>query len=206
MVCLLHSVLSSSHASQKSMFSSLYSVRKNSRKTLRPAGLFISLSKDCAQPCTSSGVGLALTGPWGGKGKVLQPARDPTVSLLLIPGPTPEELCPIASPVPTKRCSCSGSGAVELSEVTSGVCPHSAQPGWSVALLWDGFPILGCVLVLALHKSQQEEKPFGGEAALSQETDMGPSLLSAGEGGRLFPSKCSAPAQAGQVHSLSMAN
>ncbi|TNN80071.1 hypothetical protein EYF80_009723 [Liparis tanakae] len=33
-------------ASQNSMFSSLYSVRKNSRKTLRPAGFLISLSKD----------------------------------------------------------------------------------------------------------------------------------------------------------------
>lgn len=67
MVCLLHSVLSSSHASQKSMFSSLYSVLKNSRKTLRPAGLFISLSKDCAQPRTSSVVGLELWGQRGGR-------------------------------------------------------------------------------------------------------------------------------------------
>lgn len=38
-----------------------------------------------------------------------------------------------------------------------------------MALLWAKFPKMGCILVLALHISQQEEKPFGGEAALSQE-------------------------------------
>ena len=58
--CWLASALSSSQASQKSMFSSLYSVRRNSRNTLRPAGLCISLSKDCAQLRTSSGVGVGV--------------------------------------------------------------------------------------------------------------------------------------------------
>ena len=49
------------------MFSSLYSVRRNSRNTLRPAGRCISLSKDCAQLRTSSGVGVgvALRGAFG---------------------------------------------------------------------------------------------------------------------------------------------
>lgn len=58
--CWLASALSSSQASQKSMFSSLYSVRRNSRNTLRPAGLCISLSKDWAQLRTSSGVGVGV--------------------------------------------------------------------------------------------------------------------------------------------------
>lgn len=61
--CWLASALSSSQASQKSMFSSLYSVRRNSRKAPRPAGLRISLSKDCAQLCTSSGLGVLLGAP-----------------------------------------------------------------------------------------------------------------------------------------------
>ncbi|XP_052396641.1 transcription elongation factor A protein 2-like isoform X3 [Carassius gibelio] len=50
----------SSQASQKSMFSSLYSVRRNSRNLFRPAGFFISLSKDCAHCLISSIVGLGL--------------------------------------------------------------------------------------------------------------------------------------------------
>lgn len=29
-----------------------------------------------------------------------------------------------------------------------------------MALLWAGFPKLGCILVLALHKSQQEKSPL----------------------------------------------
>lgn len=60
MTLLLDSCFSSSQAIQKSMFSSLNSVRRNSRKAFLPAGVSISLSNDWAQALTSSRVGAGL--------------------------------------------------------------------------------------------------------------------------------------------------
>lgn len=60
MALLLISCLRSSHASQNNMFSSLYSVRRNSRKTFRPAGFLISLSNDWDHIRISSTEGLGL--------------------------------------------------------------------------------------------------------------------------------------------------
>lgn len=57
---LLVSFLSSSQASQNIMFSSLNSVLRNCLKQLRPAALFITLSKDTAQERASSSVGFGL--------------------------------------------------------------------------------------------------------------------------------------------------
>lgn len=54
----LDSCFSSSQASQKRMFSSEYSQRRKSRKTLRPAELFISLSNDFPHARISSNGGL----------------------------------------------------------------------------------------------------------------------------------------------------
>lgn len=62
MALLLASCLRSSQASQNSMFSSLYSVRRNSRKTFRPAGFLISLSNDWDHNRISSTEGLVLSG------------------------------------------------------------------------------------------------------------------------------------------------
>lgn len=70
-VALFASFFSSSHAIQKSMFSSLNSVRRNSRKAFLPAGVSMSLSKDWAQALASSRVGPGLqvgemgVGSWG---------------------------------------------------------------------------------------------------------------------------------------------
>ncbi|KAG7229017.1 hypothetical protein INR49_013250, partial [Caranx melampygus] len=50
----------SSQANQKSMFSSLNSVRRNCLKEFLPAGQHISLSNDCPHERTSSNVGLGL--------------------------------------------------------------------------------------------------------------------------------------------------
>jgi len=50
----LFSFFRSSQANQNKMFSSLYSHRKNSRKTLRPLKLDINLSKDSDHDCTSA--------------------------------------------------------------------------------------------------------------------------------------------------------
>lgn len=58
---LLASLFSSSQAIQKSMFSSLNSVRRNSRNAFLPAGVTIRLSKDWAQAQTSSRVGVGLS-------------------------------------------------------------------------------------------------------------------------------------------------
>lgn len=60
MTLLLDSCFSSSQAIQKSMFSSLNSVRRNSRKAFLPAGVSINLSNDWAQAFTSSRVGAGL--------------------------------------------------------------------------------------------------------------------------------------------------
>lgn len=65
---LFVSLLNSSHANQKSMFSSLNSVRRNCRKEFLPAGQHISLSKDWPQERTSSSVGLGLRGNTGTAG------------------------------------------------------------------------------------------------------------------------------------------
>lgn len=54
----LLSFLRSSQASQKRMFSSLYSHLRNSRKTARPMGLFISRSNESPQQRISSMLGL----------------------------------------------------------------------------------------------------------------------------------------------------
>lgn len=59
---LLASFFSSSHAIQKSMFSSLNSVRRNSRNAFLPAGVSMSLSKDWAQALASSRLGPGLGG------------------------------------------------------------------------------------------------------------------------------------------------
>lgn len=59
---LLVSFLSSSHASQNIMFSSLNSVRRNCLKQLHPAALFITFSKVVDQERASSRVGLGLIG------------------------------------------------------------------------------------------------------------------------------------------------
>lgn len=59
-VLLFASLLNSSQANQKSMFSSLNSVRRNCRKEFLPAGQHISLSNDCPHEWTSSSVGLGL--------------------------------------------------------------------------------------------------------------------------------------------------
>ena len=70
-MALFTSFFSSSHAIQKSMFSSLNSVRRNSRKAFLPAGVSMSLSKDWAQALASSRVGPGLgvggrsVGSWG---------------------------------------------------------------------------------------------------------------------------------------------
>lgn len=54
----LVSFFSSSQASQKRMFSSLYSQRRKSRNNVRPAGLFMSLSKFLPHILISSSGGL----------------------------------------------------------------------------------------------------------------------------------------------------
>lgn len=60
MTFLFCSFFKSSQASQKSRFSSLYSVRRNSLKRFLPAGAFIILSKFWDQDKTSSEVGFWL--------------------------------------------------------------------------------------------------------------------------------------------------
>lgn len=60
MTFLFCSFFRSSQASQKSRFSSLYSVRRNSLKRFLPAGAFIILSKFWDQDKTSSVVGFWL--------------------------------------------------------------------------------------------------------------------------------------------------
>lgn len=198
----MHSFLSSSHASQKSMFSSLYSVRKNSRKTLRPAGLFISLSKDCAQPRTSSGVGLALPDPGGeGKGTALRSAPGGLrVPRCVVP---PRAARPCSSLVPSQRdCArthpwCSFLLRLRLLrrlwEFAHGICPGSAWPGWSTGLVSAEFPKLRCILVPALDKPKREQKPFLQRSCSSDPARERLTLVhhpqQLGEAGKLLPSK-----------------
>lgn len=83
MAPLLVSLMNSSQASQKSMFSSLNSVRRNCRNALLPAGQHISLSKDWPHERASSTVGFGLSGQQG-ISRILVPAEELIIILSLM--------------------------------------------------------------------------------------------------------------------------